>query len=70
VQELLQVSAVMGYGEINEGGYTSPLWTVFGQVKDPRFIAVSIHNKRDVYPALRRFFSPVTPVPEGDVAHA
>lgn len=68
--ELLQVSSVMGYGEINEGGYSSPLWTVFGQVKDPRFIAVAIHNKRDVYPALRRFFSPVAAVPEGGGSRA
>lgn len=70
MNELLAISSVMGYGEINEGGYTSPLWTVFGQVRDPRFIAVAIHNKRDVYPALRRFFSPVTPVPEGRGARA
>jgi hypothetical protein len=34
-------------------------------VKDPRFIAVAIHSKLDVYPALRRFFSPVTTMPEG-----
>jgi sporulation protein YhbH len=70
VQELLAVSSVVGYGEINEGGYTSPLWTVFSQIKDPRFIAVAIHSKRDVYPALRRFFSPATPVPAGGEPHA
>ncbi len=62
VRRLLAVSAAFGYGEINEGGYTSPLMTSFATLRDPRFIAVAIHDKRDVYPALKRFF---TPTPAG-----
>lgn len=49
---------VFGYGEINEGGYTSPLMGTFSAVKDDRFIPVTITDKKDVYPALKKFFRP------------
>ena len=62
MQQLLDVSSVFGYGEINEGGYTSPLMASFAGIRDPRFISVAIHDKRDVYPALKKFF---TPTPAG-----
>lgn len=55
-RQLLKVSSTMGYGEINEGGYQSPLMTAFSEIADPRFIVVSIHDKREVYGALKRFF--------------
>lgn len=56
VRRLLQVSRTMGYGEINEGGYQSPLMSAFAEISDPRFISLSIHDKKEVYLALRRFF--------------
>ncbi|MCC7105076.1 MAG: sporulation protein YhbH [Chloroflexi bacterium] len=60
VQLLLERSNVFGYGEIQEGGRRSlsSLMATFSSVKDPRFIGVTIAGKDEVYPALRKFFSP------------
>lgn len=57
VNKLLSVSNLFGYGEIREGGYTSSLMSAFTQIKDPRFVIVTISEKRDVYPALQKWFS-------------
>jgi uncharacterized protein len=60
VQELLGLSSAVGYGEIRQGPNrsTSTLMSVFTQITDPKLIRVEIHDKKDVYPALRRFFDP------------
>jgi sporulation protein YhbH len=60
VEELLALSSAVGYGEIRQGGSrsTSTLMSAFQPITDPRFIRVEIHEKTDVYPALRRFLSP------------
>jgi sporulation protein YhbH len=60
VEELIGVSSAVGYGEIRQGGSrsTSTLMSAFQAIADPKFIRVEIHEKQDVYPALRRFFSP------------
>jgi sporulation protein YhbH len=60
VQEMLKVCNLFGYGEIREGHYGSPssLLTALSRIDDPKFVAVTISDKKDVYPALRRFFSP------------
>ncbi len=55
-RRLLEASAAMGYGEINEGGYQSPLMSAFAEIQDQRFITLPIHDKRGVYEALKRFF--------------
>jgi len=57
VHKLLTVSNLFGYGEIREGGYTSSLMSAFSAIKDPRFVIVTISEKRDVYPALKKWFS-------------
>ncbi len=57
VDQLLEVSNLFGYGEIRDGGYTSTLMNAFTQIKDPRFVIVTISEKRDVYPALQKWFS-------------
>ncbi len=62
VQKLLGVSNLFGYGEIRDGGYTSSLMSAFTQIHDPRFVIVSISEKRDVYPALQKWFSRGQPV--------
>ncbi len=56
VREMLAGSAAVGYGEIAETGYQSPLLAAFSDVDDPRFVAVSMHDRKDIYPALKRFF--------------
>ncbi len=59
-EQLVGLSSAVGYGEIRQGGSrsTSTLMSAFQPITDPRFIRVEIHEKQDVYPALRRFLSP------------
>ncbi|MDB4896529.1 MAG: hypothetical protein JWN15_2791, partial [Firmicutes bacterium] len=57
VQKLLSVSNLFGYGEIRDGGYTSSLMGAFTEVRDPKFVIVTIAEKKDVYPALQKWFS-------------
>jgi len=67
VNRLLEVSNVFGYGEIREGAIrsSSTLMNAFQAIKDEHFISVVITDKKDVYPALRKFF---TPAPRREVA--
>ena len=60
VQQLLECCNVFGYGEIQEGGRRSlsTLMATFNGIEDERFIGVTIASKDQVYPALRKFFSP------------
>jgi len=64
VNRLLDASNVFGYGEIREGGVrsSSTLMNAFQSIKNPRFIPVIITEKKDVHPALKKFFS-TQPVP-------
>jgi uncharacterized sporulation protein YeaH/YhbH (DUF444 family) len=77
VQDLLALSSAVGYGEIRQGHSrsTSTLMSVFNQISDPRFIPVVIHERGEVLPALRTFFSPRSasaprPQPEPNLAGA
>jgi uncharacterized protein len=65
VQKLMQLCNIFGYGEIREGHYRSPstLMSAFSKIQDKKFIAVTISDKAEVYPALRRFFATRDPVP-------
>ncbi len=56
VRQLMGRRAQVGYAEVAEGGYTSPLWTALADIQQEGFIAASIRERRDVYPALCRFF--------------
>jgi uncharacterized sporulation protein YeaH/YhbH (DUF444 family) len=51
-------AAAVGYAEIAEGGYRSPLLGALAEIGDARFVTMSLHERRDVYRALRRFFHP------------
>ncbi|MFO7171775.1 MAG: sporulation protein YhbH [Bacillota bacterium] len=57
VQKILPMVSLFGYGEIREPGYTSTLMQAFTAIDDPRFVRVVITDKRDVYPALQKWFS-------------
>ncbi len=59
VHELLKQCNVFGYGEIRQGGYgsLSTLMSAFQNIKDEKFIGVTIEDKAGVLPALRKFFS-------------
>ncbi|HOV78626.1 MAG TPA: sporulation protein YhbH [Bacillota bacterium] len=58
INDLLKVCNLVGYGEI-EGPYyyTSTLRTAYKRIKDPKFTCVTIRDKSEVYPALKKFFS-------------
>lgn len=57
IHKLLEVVNLFGYGEIRDGGYTSSLMGAFAALQDPRFVIVSITEKKDVYPALQKWFN-------------
>ncbi len=59
VQKLMGMCNLFGYGEIREGHYRSPstLMSAYNKITDKKFIAVTISDKKEVYPALRKFFS-------------
>ena len=61
----MEVCNIFGYGEIREGHYRSPstLMSAFNKIEDRKFIAVTISDKSEVYPALRRFFATREEVP-------
>ena len=65
VQQLMQLCNIFGYGEIREGHYRSPstLMSAYNKIQEKKFIAVTISDKTEVYPALRRFFATRDPVP-------
>jgi uncharacterized protein len=65
VYQLMEVCNIFGYGEIREGHYRSPstLMSAYAKVQDKKFIAVTISDKKEVYPALRKFFATRDQVP-------
>jgi uncharacterized protein len=64
VNALLQVCNLFGYGQIKQGWYPAgTLMSVYTQeIDDDKFVAVTIEDKEDVYPALRKFFAIREPV--------
>jgi uncharacterized sporulation protein YeaH/YhbH (DUF444 family) len=59
VDELISICNLFGYGQIKQGWYPAgTLMSVYSQeIESDKFIAVTIEDKGDVYPALRSFFS-------------
>lgn len=59
VRKMLQHANLFGYGEIVEGnrGWSSRLMSALSEIHDRRFVGIVINDRRDVYPALRRFFT-------------
>jgi sporulation protein YhbH len=59
VKEMLAESNLFGYGEIREGyrGSSSTLMSALGKIEDPKFVTVTVSDKKAVYPALQRFFA-------------
>jgi uncharacterized protein len=65
VHKLMDVCNIFGYGEIREGHYRSPstLMSAYNKITDKKFTAVTISDKKEVYPALRKFFAQRETVP-------
>ncbi|HEU0027423.1 MAG TPA: sporulation protein YhbH [Ktedonobacterales bacterium] len=59
VRNLMELCNIFGYGEIREGHYRSPstLMSAYSKIQDRKFISVTISDKTEVYPALRKFFA-------------
>jgi len=64
VKTLLASCNLFGYGQIKQGWYPAgTLMSVYSQEIDhDKFVAVTIEDKEDVYPALRKFFAVRDPV--------
>ncbi|MEO8288935.1 MAG: sporulation protein YhbH [Chloroflexota bacterium] len=59
VREMVAECNLFGYGEIREGyrGSSSTLMSALNKVEDPKFVTVTVSDKKAVYPALQRFFA-------------
>ncbi|MBO8173349.1 MAG: sporulation protein YhbH [Bacillaceae bacterium] len=56
VKELMKMSNMFGYGEVNQYNRHSTLMSAYRHLKDPKFIYSIIREKGEVYKALRTFF--------------
>lgn len=57
VKELMNVSNMFGYGEVNQYNRSSTLMSAYRNIKDPRFRYAIIREKSEVYEALKSFFT-------------
>lgn len=56
VSELMDVSNMFSYAEVNQYNRHSTLMTAYRGIKDDRFMSCVIRDKSDVYKALKTFF--------------
>ncbi|MFF5996424.1 sporulation protein YhbH [Lysinibacillus sp. KU-BSD001] len=56
VQELMGVSRMFGYGEVNPHGRYSTLMSTYKRIDNPKFLHYVLKQKSDVYKALKTFF--------------
>src|SRR5712692_5632084 len=59
VTKLMELCNIFDYAGIREGHYRSPstLMSAYNKITDKKFISVTISDKKEVYPALRKFFA-------------
>jgi sporulation protein YhbH len=70
LQQLTEQCNIFGYGEIRQGRFAhqSTLMQTLERLNSPKFSSVTIAEKSDVYPALKRFFGPRARGEPGDAA--
>lgn len=56
VNELMAVSSMFGYGEVNEHSRYSTLMSTYKKIDNPKFRHYVLKDKQDVYHALKSFF--------------
>ncbi|AXI10171.1 sporulation protein YhbH [Oceanobacillus sp. 143] len=56
VKEIMNVSAMFGYGEVNGYNRYSTLMNAYKTIDDPKFRHYILKEKRDVYHAMKSFF--------------
>ncbi|MFC4766981.1 sporulation protein YhbH [Effusibacillus consociatus] len=57
IRELASLCNIFGYGEVNQYNRSSTLMNAFKHIHDPKFKAVLIREKSEVYKALTTFFA-------------
>lgn len=57
MQQLVDASRVVGYGEILRTHYSSTLMATLKRITDPKLRLVTIRDRNEVYPALKTVFS-------------
>ena len=57
MQKLVEVSQVVGYGEILRTHYSSTLMSTLKRISDPKLRLVTIRDRQEVYEALKTVFS-------------
>lgn len=62
INELMRVSNIFGYGEVNQYNRSSSLMNAFKTIHDPKFRNMIIREKGEVYKALCHFFTAGDPV--------
>lgn len=56
VQELMDISSMFGYGEVNQHSRYSTLMNTYKKIDNPKFRHYILKQKNDVYEALKSFF--------------
>lgn len=56
VQELMRISSMFGYGEVNQHSRYSTLMNTYKKIENPKFRHYILKQKSDVYEALKSFF--------------
>ncbi|MFC0523324.1 sporulation protein YhbH [Pontibacillus salicampi] len=56
VDELMDLSSMFGYGEVNQYNRHSTLMTAYKKIDDPRFRHFVLRRKADVFYAMKHFF--------------
>lgn len=56
VQELMRISSMFGYGEVNQHSRYSTLMNTYKKIDNPKFRHYILKQKSDVYEALKSFF--------------
>ena len=59
VQELMEISSMFGYGEVNQHSRYSTLMNTYKKIDNPKFRHYILKQKNDVYEALKSFFQKV-----------
>ncbi|NBJ69449.1 MULTISPECIES: sporulation protein YhbH [Clostridia] len=57
VEEMMRVSSMFGYGEVNSYHRRSTLMRTFDQIHNPKFRYYIVKEKKDIYEALKAFFT-------------
>jgi len=56
VEQLMSVSSMFGYGEVNQYSRHSTLMSAYKNIDDPRFRHYILKEQGDVYHAMKEFF--------------